>query len=101
MQRDEIERHVLAAVDELNELRGPGEQVPHELDARLIGAGGALDSLALVHLVVALEQRLQDAYDVAVTLADERAFSRTKSPFRTLGSLVEYATELVGESARG
>ena len=65
------------------------------LDLNLFGSEGLLDSMGLVNLVVELEERLQDEYDVAITLADERAMSRSQSPFRTVRNFVEYIEELL------
>lgn len=67
------------------------------LHTSLFGTDGILDSMGLVNLVVALEERIQDEYDVAITLADERAMSRSKSPFRTVTTLAEYIEELLRE----
>jgi acyl carrier protein len=60
----------------------------------LLGPGSALDSLGLVTLIVDVEQRLADEYDVSITLASENAMSRRQSPFRTVGTLADYITEL-------
>jgi len=62
--------------------------------APLFGNGGTLDSIELVSLVVALEQELENRFGQKVTLADERAFSASRSPFRTVGSLIAYVCEL-------
>ena len=43
-------------------------------------------SLALVNLVLAME----DVFELKQSLVSENAFSRTKSPFRTLTTLAEY-----------
>ena len=64
----------------------------------LMGEAAALDSLGLVNLIVDLEGRLLDDFDVEVTLADERAMSLEDSPFRTVGTLAEYAHNLASES---
>ncbi len=64
----------------------------------LMGEAATLDSLGLVNLIVDLEARLLDDFDVEVTLADERAMSLEHSPFRTVGTLAEYACSLAGES---
>ncbi len=56
------------------------------------------DSLGLVSLVVAAEESIEDTYGVNISLADERAMSQSKSPFRTIGTLAEYASQLIGES---
>ncbi|MDP2313839.1 MAG: acyl carrier protein [Pseudomonadota bacterium] len=61
--------------------------------APLFGIERVLDSLALVGLLVAVEQGIDDELGVILTLADEKAASQVKSPFRTIGSLVAYATK--------
>jgi acyl carrier protein len=58
----------------------------------LFGLERALDSLSLVRLLVEVEQGIDDELGVILTLADAKAASQTKSPFRTIGSLVTYAT---------
>lgn len=63
----------------------------------LIGKQAVLDSLALVTLIVDLEQRVEEEFGAALTLADDRAMSQRSSPFRTVGSLVAYLDELLGE----
>jgi len=68
----------------------------------LVGKHAVLDSLALVTLIVDLEQRVEEELGVALTLADDRAMSQRSSPFRTVGSLVAYLEALIGEElARG
>lgn len=68
-------------------------------DAPLFGVGGVLNSLALVGLLVAVEQGIDDEIGVILTLADEKAASQAKSPFRTIDSLVAYATQRTMEEA--
>jgi acyl carrier protein len=68
---------------------GPGP------DTALFGERGLFDSLGLVSLVLAVEEAIQDGHAVTISLADERAMSQTRSPFRTVQSLAEYAGQLV------
>ena len=60
----------------------------------LFGPESMLDSIALVSVVLDIEQRLDEEADVKVRLMDERALSRRHSPFRSIGTLVDYVTEL-------
>ncbi len=60
--------------------------------AALFGVERVLDSLALVRLLVAVEQGIEDELGATLTLADEKAASQQRSPFRTVGTLVAYAT---------
>jgi acyl carrier protein len=77
-----------------------GEEPPADLGegTRLVGPEAALTSLGLVSLVVELEQALEERWGVCVTLADERAMSQRHSPFRTVGTLADYACRLVEEA---
>jgi acyl carrier protein len=63
----------------------------------LFGADGALDSLALVSLVVMVEQALEAEFGVAPVLVSEKAMSKRHSPFSTVGSLSAYAATLIQE----
>jgi acyl carrier protein len=67
-------------------------------ETSLFGKDGILDSMALVQLVVEIEQRLQTEHRVDVSLTDERAMSRAKSPFRTVATLSAYIAALAGEA---
>lgn len=69
-------------------------------ETRLLGSSAVIDSMGLVNLIVEVEQRMSEEFGVSCTLADERAMSRQRSPFRSVGSFAEYAAELIhGPSA--
>ena len=67
-------------------------------DVVLFGRQGFLDSAALVNVVVAVEEAIEDELDVSVTLADERAMSYKRNPFRSIGALAEYAALRIEEA---
>lgn len=69
-------------------------------DTALFGPTGLLDSVGLVSLVLAIEQDISDLLGVSVSLADEKALSQRHSPFRTIGTLVDYAAREI-EAKRG
>jgi acyl carrier protein len=75
--------------------------IPATLDEQtlLFGKGALLDSLALVTLVVDLEQRLEEQFGLTLTLADDRAMSQRHSPFRSVGTLVDYLEQLISEES--
>jgi acyl carrier protein len=70
-----------------------GADGPIGPDTALFGPDGVLDSIGLVSIVVELEQRLSDREGQEISLMNDRALSRTRSPFRTVRSLAEYARE--------
>ena len=86
-------------IDEINELLPAEQHAEKSLDAVLVGESGSLDSFGLVNLIVAVEQRVNDEFGIALTLADERAMSRSRSPFRTVATLRDYIAALLKEGA--
>lgn len=79
---------VYAAIDEYNaSAKVPVHKAPN---SALYVAGSSVDSLGLVHLIIALEQHLLERTGVALALAEDRAFSPTRSPFRDVGTLLAY-----------
>jgi acyl carrier protein len=99
--RDELLGVVKEAVkDALTEQK---LEVPADLGVvtPLFGRGAPFDSLGLVTLIMEIERRLEEELNVTVVLADERAMSRRASPFRTLGSLVDYVEERLGAERKG
>jgi acyl carrier protein len=75
----------------------PGSQVTEE--TALLGDQGLLDSLGLVNLLVDVEQALEEETGAALTIGDDRAVSARHSPFRTVGTLADYALDLLHEYA--
>lgn len=65
----------------------------------LFGETGLFDSLGLVGLIVDVEQRISEELGAEVVLGDDRAMSQKHSPFRTVGTLAEYASSLTGADA--
>ena len=62
-----------------------------QADTALFGIDGFLDSMALVTLVVALEQGIEEKFGVSVQLADAHALAQDNSPYSTIQALAEYA----------
>ena len=60
-------------------------------------AGGAMDSISLVTLISFSEQALEDEFDQSIILANEKAMSMRNSPFLSIGSLSDYAVQLLQE----
>ena len=70
-------------------------------DTTAYGPDGLLDSLGLVGFVADVEARMAEAYGRDVILADERAMSRRRSPFRSPRTLTELVCERLAERNAG
>ena len=66
-------------------------------ESSLFGDAGLLDSMALVGLIVAVEQDVEDEFGKEITIADAKAMSQKNSPFKTIGSLADYIENLLNE----
>ena len=88
---------IYVTLDEYNEQLSDELQLEKSSDTKLFGQGSSLDSLGLINLIVAVEQNIEDKFDVTITLADERAMSQETSPFRTVGTLTDYIEMLLDE----
>ena len=96
MASDErIRTAVFSAVDELNSQLPAGVTVEKSLDVPLYGAGGKLESLDFVTLIMEVEEKINAEFGTDITIADENLLSKEKSPFSTLRTLIEYLDELV------
>jgi acyl carrier protein len=92
---------VYRAIDWINAELPPDRQLNKTPETRLLGSQSVLDSLHLVSLLIGIEREVDDAFDVTLTLADERALSMKESPFRTIQSLANYIVELIDETKNG
>jgi acyl carrier protein len=92
---------ILSAIRDYNLQVPPDRRIPETAEAPLFGRHGRLDSLGLVNLIVLVEEQFQDAHHVALTLADERAVSQERSPFRSVPSLTAYICLLLNEGNHG
>jgi D-alanine--poly(phosphoribitol) ligase subunit 2 len=97
VENGQVLNSIYNAIDEVNSQIDDNMQLTKSPDTVLFGRASKLDSLGLVTLVVAIEQRIQEDFGVALTIADEKAFSQKNSPFKTVGTLADYITSLLKE----
>ena len=92
---------VFYAIEEINQQLPKEQQLDKSTDVVIFGISGRLDSLGLVTLIVAIEQRIEEEFGVTITLTDEGAISQRDSPFRTIGALADYISLLLKEKVNG
>ena len=89
---------IFDTIDKFNNEYSDEIQLEKSSHTALLGQGSKLDSLGLINLIVAVEQNVEDKFDITITLADERAMSQEISPFRTVGSLADYIEMILVEN---
>ncbi|EAJ6871922.1 hypothetical protein FGY55_07010 [Campylobacter coli] len=65
------------------------------LETKIYGIDGNLDSLALVSLVSDLEEALNEEFQKEIILANERTMSGRNSPFKDVKTLASYIEDLL------
>ena len=91
---DEIEtliREVLKTFRAIETVADPRDQP--------IYGDGVMDSMALVIFLAELEARLAEASGYELVLANEKAMSRSHSPYRNVGALADFVRELLDAAA--
>jgi acyl carrier protein len=86
---------VLRAVDDYN--ASEDARIPRAPDTVLLGAGGVVDSLGLVRLIMMVERRVAADFGRSISLTDEKAMSQRHSPFRSVGTLADYVAQCLAD----
>ena len=99
IERERIMQAIFGAMEDVNSQLPPEQQLEKSKDTVLFGKSGKLDSLALVTLIVAIEEKIEQELETKITLADERAVSQKRSPFKTVETLTDYIVSLLKEKS--
>ena len=89
---------VYRSVDWVNDELPADRRLVKAPETRLLGPQSVLDSMRLVSLIVTTEREIEEAFGVALTLADERALSMKASPFRSIRALADYIALLIRDA---
>ena len=88
---------ITVALKEINEELSLSELENPNVNTKLFGGSGALDSLALVSFIADVEEKISDAFGKNIILADEKAMSQKVSPFRSVETLSLYIEKLLND----
>jgi hypothetical protein len=90
IDRGVVVHEIYQAIARINELRDPDQRIACSEETILYGAGGALDSLNLVSLILDVEQGVNERSGGGLVLADAQAMSQRRNPFRDVRSMADY-----------
>lgn len=99
LTQEAIQAIILQALNNVNDERGPDEQLTVGLDTRLFGTDAVLDSLSLVSVIVDVEGAVSEQAGREISLTDDRAMSQEVSPFTDVNALTAYIQQLLSEPA--
>ncbi|MCX6145660.1 MAG: hypothetical protein NTW25_00190 [Candidatus Kapabacteria bacterium] len=97
MNKEQVLEIVIENVKNLVETFPIDQQFNVTEQTVLFANGSSIDSLSLVTVIVDLETVFATDYNKDISLTDDRAMTRSISPFETVSSLVDYIVELINE----
>ncbi len=95
---DRVRAIIFCAIDSVNEQVPEDKRIGKGSDVVLFGRGGRLDSLGIINLIIATEQKIEEEFGLTLTLANEEAMSLDRSPFKTIESLTHYILQRLSEN---
>jgi acyl carrier protein len=94
MKPEEIRNIIIEAIQDVLESRESTIQVTAE--SAIMGEGGVLDSMGLVTAIIDIESKFNES-GTEISLTNEKAMSKSSSPFISIASLTEYIIEILNE----
>jgi acyl carrier protein len=85
---------VIQALELSNQSRSDDSQIPISDTSILFGQNGHLDSMALVALLMDIEDAFQEQ-NIDISLSDEKAMSLSRSPFKDIPSITQYIHDVI------
>lgn len=99
--KEKVLQAIYGAIDQVNETLPKEKHIEKTPQTMLFGAEGAIDSLGLTMLIVAIEQKIEEEFDAVITLVDSSTMSEERSPFRNVEKLTFHITTLLEEKFNG
>lgn len=94
VELEPIVQMIFAAMDDVSKMQTGEDWEGKSLETHLTGPLGRLDSLGIVNLTVYLEESIEQAHGIAISLVEE-AEKQDSNPFEKVGSLAGMIAALV------
>lgn len=93
--KEKIEELIFEAIDEFNAGLSDREQLGKSLDTLLFDKSAKLDSLGLVNLSIIIEQKIEQSFNIRLSLFNDNVNYQIRDPLKTVGSLINYISWLL------
>jgi acyl carrier protein len=90
---EKITELLYACIDSANRMLPSDAKLNKSPDTVLVGDGGVLDSLALINLLVDLEEALRTKLAVECPLIEDDLLADVQGPYRSIANLTEWIAE--------
>lgn len=89
---------IFKALEDINRQRPENDQLELHPDTPIVGAKSRLDSLALVILIVAVEQHVADDLGAKIVLSEDRTLAEADTVLADVSALARHVDTLIQES---
>ena len=93
-----IQEIIFDSLKNINEGLSGNKKLEITPETPLYGIHGTLDSMALVNLILEVEDTLNTKFNTKILIVDEKALAKESSPFKTVAAFVNYVAELVNNA---
>lgn len=93
--KDEIRDVIYSAIDEVNLMLPKDRKIEKASHAPLSADKGGLDSLGLINMIIAIEQKLEGRFKKSVSLANEQMMPQGQNPFANVDTLADYILKIL------
>lgn len=98
MEASEILQQIVYPVtQEFRATASRPDRLKSEPATPLFGPSGALDSVAFVSFLLAIESKTNEVTNRSIRILDAKAFSQKQNPFADLGSVARYLESRLNE----
>jgi len=97
---EKIKEVIKMAIEELNEQLDEDQKLEYSEEIRLIGNQSKIDSMDFVTLITIIEELIADELKKEIHIVSDKAFSRERSPFDSIGTLIKFIVELMEEKEK-
>ena len=93
-----IQEIIFDSLKNLNEELLENNKREITIESPLSGIHGTFDSMALVNLILEVEDTINVKFNTNIMIVDEKALAKENSPFKTVAAFVNYVAELVNNA---
>jgi acyl carrier protein len=96
-RKQKMKGALFEVIEELNRLLPPEEQLQKGAQTKLADKEEGLDSLGLIILIVMVEEKVEQAFGLQVSLSNLELLEGEDNPFVTVDSLSAYLSTMLEE----
>lgn len=97
-KKEKIIITIYSAIDDINELFSEEKKLDKSPTTILFDKSGKLDSLGIVNLIVAIEEKIEENFNTSISLIEGINNSQKNNYFKTIGSLADYINNTLREN---